>query len=250
MEALKAGILSEITKLLLKKKSVMLLVFSALIPILSLILVSFFQSGLGINPINAIDFPITVLGYFTGLFLPLFVVMAAADLFSGEIGERTIKIALLRPITRFKVYMSKIISIAIYISVYLGIVYIVSTVLGLFLEGRENILQAILKNFAAYIVAIVPMLLLGIAAAFISQFFKSSSGTLVISVLLFIIIKIAAVAVPDISGLTPISNMDWHLLWLSGSVSISKLFSVFMFMFSYSIIFLASGYLMFERKEF
>lgn len=62
--------------------------------------------------------------------LPLLIASVAVDTFSCEFGDKTLKIILLRPISRFKVFTSKIICIGTYIIVNLFIVFIVSSILG------------------------------------------------------------------------------------------------------------------------
>ena len=249
MNVLKAGIINETQKVFARKKSLVILVFATLIPIFSTVVLSYFQNGLGISPVQSTDFSVTILGIFTSLFLPLFVVMTAADLFSGEFSERTMKINLLRPISRLKIYASKIASLGIFIVINLGVVFLASTIMGFFLEGKNGVIEGLFKAMIAYLAAVFPMFLFGAAAAFISQFFKSGSGTLTISILLYIVLKVISAVFPDVSDMLFTNYTDWHLLWSASSVSITKIVNVFMFMLSYSIIFLGSGFYLFDRRE-
>ena len=94
---LTANVWNETIKLAYKKKTIFFLAVTLLLPILAGILLSRFQHGIGIGAIAAKDFPIVMLGLFTSIFLPLFVFMGAADVFSGEMGDRTMKNILTRP---------------------------------------------------------------------------------------------------------------------------------------------------------
>ncbi|MCX7923174.1 MAG: ABC transporter permease subunit [Clostridia bacterium] len=249
MNVLYANTVNEVQKLFFKKKTIAFLCITAVIPIAAAVLLSIFQSGLGIMPVNSSEYPILVLGLFTNLFLPLFITMAAVDLFSGELGDRTLKTILFRPITRFKVYISKIISIAIYIIVNLAVVFIVSGISGLFVQGKDGLLAGIIRWLTAYSVSFLPMLLIGITAALIAQFFKSSSGALAISILIFIAAKIVSTLFPGISAFLLTTYTDWHMLWIGSMAVTGKILNIFMFIVSYSIIFLTAGFYLFDRRE-
>ena len=250
METMLAGISVESQKLLFKKKSIALLIISVAITVLGGILALFFQNSFGIIPVKSANFPVWILGYFTSFFIPLFVFMTAGDLFAGELSDRTLKLVLLKPISRMKAFASKIIALGIYIVLHLGVIYLTSTLISLFLNGKEGLFNGLFKNFLVYGVALMPMLLLGIFAVFISQFFKSSSGVLAISILAFMAFKIISILFPGIENMLLTSYTDWHLLFAGTILSIGKILNIFMFMLSYSIIFLASGYVLFERREF
>lgn len=249
MRTIYLNTINEIDKLFHRKKTIVLLALSALIAVAGAVITGYFQQGLGITPVTPGDFPIYILGFFTNLFLPLFVFMAVADSFSGEQGERTLKTLLLRPISRFKVYASKIGAIGFYIVVNLGIVLLLSLATTLVLGGFGELAAGVLPAIGAYLVAVLPMLLLGMATAFVAQFFKGSSGALTISILAYMGAKLVSTLFPRLSDMVLTSYTDWHLLWINGFASSGRIFTVFMFILAYSIIFMSSGYLLFERKE-
>lgn len=249
MNTLSVNIINETQKLFSKKKTAVLFVLTALITIFAAVLVSNFESRLGIIAVASSDFPIFVLNLFAGFFLPLFVCMVTADLFAGEMDERTLKISLLRPITRFKVYTAKLCTAGIYIIISLGFIFILSLILSFLLVGGNSVIMSLLKGLTAYAAAAVPMLLIAVATAFMAQFFKSSSGVLTFSIFIFIAMKIMAVIFPQYSQFLITSYVDWHLLWSGGKILTNQILNLFMFMVSYSIIFLATGFYMFDRKE-
>ncbi|MCX7708466.1 MAG: ABC transporter permease [Clostridia bacterium] len=249
MNSLTACAVNETERIFLKKKTMVLLIITMLIPVLGAIGVGFFQKGLGIMPVSASEFSVWILGIFTNFLLPLFIGMAAVDLFAGEIGDRSIKITLLRPVSRLGIFSAKIIALAAYIVVNLGIIFLVSSFSTFFLEGKEGLIWGMTKGLLAYNAAILPMLLIAIAAVFIAQLFKNSSGALVILILIYFGLNIVSTVFPGISNLMITSYTDWHLLWTAGWGQLGRIFTVFMFILSYSIIFLASGFYLFERRE-
>ncbi|WP_182299270.1 ABC transporter permease [Cohnella cholangitidis] len=248
MHSLYANVWNETTKMALKKKTWFFMAITLLIPIGAGLLLANFQSGFGISAVSSGDFPIVILGLFTGIFLPLFLFMGAADQFSGEIGDRTMKILLTRPISRFKVFASKQISLGISIVVYLFLAMIGSVVSALFLNGGVSG-SAIADWLLAYGTAFVPLAALSIAAVFVAQFFSSGSSALTVSVLLYISVKVSSFFFPQVSTYSPTAYLDWHTLWIGNPMASNQVWSVFMFLIACSILFFTAGYYLFDKKE-
>jgi ABC-2 type transport system permease protein len=249
MHSLVANVINETEKQFFKKKTVYFLILSALFPIAGAALIANFQVELGIASITASDYPILILGLFTSFILPLFIFMAAADSFAGEVSANTLKIALVRPISRFKIYASKHISLAIYTLMYLAAAGIASVLSGLFFSIKSGMVQGSFDALLAYAVAAVPFIALTCIAVLISQFTRSGSGALIICILLYLGVKAVAFFLPEVSLYSLTSYTDWHSLWLSSSVSVGKLTSIFMFMAACSILFFTAGFYFFDKKE-
>jgi ABC-2 type transport system permease protein len=243
-----ANVWNETLKLAYKKKTIFFLAVTLLLPLVAGILLSRFQHGIGIGAIAAKDFPIVMLGLFTSIFLPLFVFMGAADVFSGEMGDRTMKNILTRPLSRFKVFSSKQLALAIYIALYLAVALIASMIAALFFQHFGGI-GTLATWLLAYGSAFVPLLVLSIAAVCLAQFFSSSSSALTVSILLYLAFKVAAFFLPQIATYSPTAYMDWHMLWVGGSLVTSKITSIFMFLIACSILFFTAGYYLFDKKE-
>jgi ABC-2 type transport system permease protein len=249
MHSLVANVINETEKQFWKKKSVFFLVLSALIPIAGAALIAGFQNKLGIASITAADYPIMILGLFTSFILPLFVFMAAADSFAGEASANTLKITLLRPISRFKIYASKHISLGIYTVLYLAAAGIASVLSGLLFSVKTGLTQGILDALLAYSVAAIPFIALTCIAVLIAQFTRSGSGALIICIFAYLAVKATAFFLPQVSLYSLTSYTDWHVLWLSSSAAIGKLTSIFMFMAACSILCFTAGFYFFEKKE-
>ncbi|WP_373229328.1 ABC transporter permease [Cohnella sp.] len=248
MHSLYANVWNETLKMAFKKKTLFFMVMTLIIPIGAGLLLANFQSGFGIGAVSAGDFPIVMLSLFTGIFLPLFVFMGAADQFSGELGDRTLKIVLMRPISRFKVFTSKQISLGIYIAAYLFIAMIGSVISSFFLGGSLSNF-AVLDWVIAYGAAFLPLAALSVTAVLLAQFFTSSSGALTVSILLYIAVKASSFFFPQVSTYSPTAYLDWHMLWLGNSMAAGQVWSVFMFLLACSILFFTAGYYLFDKKE-
>lgn len=249
MNVLYANIINETQKLYLRKKTIVLFVITALIPIAAAGILSIFQSNIGIIPVNSNQFSLFILGIFTNYILPLLITMAAVDMFSGEFNDRTIKSVFLRPISRFKIYLSKITCIGVYIILNLLLLFIVSSIAGLFLQGGGSTFTSLLRGLSAYVVSIIPMVGIGIVVAFISQLFKSSSGALVVSIIIYIALTVISRLFPAISRSFLTSYSDWYLLWIGSSIMVWKILNAFIVILSYSMIFFSAGFYLFDRRE-
>lgn len=249
MRQFAASLANELQKQFSRKKTYVLLVITALIPIAAALIIAFFQGGLGVTPVRGMDFPIYILGIFTKLLLPLFIFMITADIFAAELSDHTIKTSLLRPVTRLGVYAAKISSTGLCILTFLLLIYVISVICSIFLGTGGAFFTAMLAAAGQFLAAFLPLLLLAIISSFISLLAGGSSGSIVLSLLVFIAAKTIGLILPGISGYLFTSYTDWYLLFGSGAASISKLAGVFMFIISYSIIFLGSGFLVFDRKE-
>lgn len=249
MNVLYASVRNEVEKLLLKKRTIAFLIISAVIPLAAAAVVSIFQNSIGIIPITANQFPIFILGIFTNIFLPLFIAAAVAEMFPGELEGRTLKIILIRPITRIKVFTSKVICIGAYILLHLGIAFIISNAAILFLQGNDGYLGGFVKEILAYGVSVFPMLAIGIAVICIAQLFKSSGGALTISVLIYIAVSVISRLFPSMSRMVLTSYTDWYQLWIGTSLLFGRVFSGFVVLLAYSMIFFSIGFYAFDRKE-
>ena len=73
--------------------------------------------------------PMSSLGFFIQIYIPLIIFMAASDLFSGEIHDGTIRAAFMRPISRAKQYFSKIAAIMTVAVVYLVALFLLTSLM-------------------------------------------------------------------------------------------------------------------------
>lgn len=244
MSSFKASLKNEILLMLYRRKTVGFLGFAALLPILLAVPLMHMKTVIGLSIVNS-AFPIQMLSISTAAIVPLFLLLGAADLFPGETSARTLKLALLRPVTRFKVFLAKTAALCCGAAGILLVSGVVTSLLGL-LYGTAGAPGDTLK---AYFAALIPMIALGTAFVLIAQVFKSASGSLVFSLLLYIVFKAAPLVFPSFSAFSFASYTDWHILWLNPAVSAGKLLNVFLVLASSAALFFSVGYLMFDKRE-
>ncbi|XID92623.1 ABC transporter permease [Paenibacillaceae bacterium WGS1546] len=248
MHLIYANVRNEWTKLVYRKKTWFFLAATLLLPVGGGLLLANAQNGLGIGAVTSGDYPITLLGLLTGYVLPLFVFMGAADAFSGETGAQTLKIALARPISRFKIYVSKQIALALAIAAYLLLALTGAAIASSFLGGGLTA-GAIADWLIAYGAAFVPLAALSAAAVFLAQFFSGGSGAMAVCLLLYAAARAGSLFLPQAAAYSPTAYMNWHALWLGGSAANDQIAGVFMFLAACSILFFTAGFYFFDKKE-
>ncbi|MCZ8512228.1 ABC transporter permease subunit [Paenibacillus filicis] len=246
MLSFKAGLLNEMHLLVYRRKTVVFFALSTLIPILLALSLHSLQPYLGLIGVSR-SFPIDMLGLYTMVWIPLFIFLTAADLFPHEISARTLKLSLLRPSTRFGVFAAKSAALAIAIAALLFVLGTVTVICSLFL-GAGGSFQ-IMDMIKTYLASFLSMTALAALFVFVAQFFGSASGALAFSVGLYAAAKLAPFFLRSAAAFSPASYTDWHLLWISSSVSAGKLVTATLFLISSSILFFSLGYFMFNRKE-
>lgn len=247
MDNLVKNVINELQKLFSKKKTIVFLVIMAVISFLPALFVSAIQARLVFVSLSSVSFPLIILSGTANILLPLFIFMAAAELFSGEAADRTMKLVLTRPITRLKVYISKNLAAGIYAIIILFVTFFVSTISSIALGfGTQNIVRI----FLSYFIDIIPALIFTIFASLIVQFFRSSSAALISSILIFGAIKILGLFVSGFNNIIFTSYLNWYSLWLAGNGSFLRNMNTLIMLAAYGIIFFTIGYYIFDRKEF
>lgn len=248
MNSLSANIINEIQKLFFKKKITVFLIITAIICFLSAFFISSIQAKLVFVALNSLSFPLMTLSIFTNIFLPLFIFMAVSELFSGEINDKSLKLVLIRPISRLKIFISKNAAVGFYIIINLLVVLIVST-FSIILLHQNTSIQSILQIVFAYFIDIIPAIVLAIFAALIVQFFKSSSGALITCILSYIGIKALSMFINGMNNNIFTSYLNWYSIWLTGSSSFLRNINILLMILSYGIVFFTLGYYIFDNKE-
>jgi ABC-2 type transport system permease protein len=248
MPSFYATLRNELIKLYYKKKTVVFLIFSALLPIIAALLIGKLQGIIGISTTSE-GFSINVLDIFTLFILPLFIFLLASDLFPGEISAHNMKLTLLRPVSRLKVFLAKTAALALCIAFLLLIIGLINTLCGAifsdiqFVGGGFNIIKA-------YLAAFFSMFAIGIAAIFISQFFSRSSSALIFLIVLFAVAKLLPVFFHSATYFSLAAYTDWHLLWIGHVVSVKARLTSLLFLLSSSVLLFSLGYYVFDKKEF
>jgi ABC-2 type transport system permease protein len=248
MLSFNATLYNELIKLYYKKKTVVFLGFSALLPIIAALLIGKLQGIIGISTTTE-GFSINVLDIFTIFILPLFIFLLASDLFPGEISTHNMKLTLLRPVSRLNVFLAKTAALALCIALMLFLIGVINSICGALFSDIQATggWYTIIK---AYIAAFFAMFAIGIAAIFFSQFFSRSSSALIFLIILFASAKLLPIFFHSATYFSLAAYTDFHLLWIGHVVAVKARLTSIMFLLSSSVLLFSLGYYIFDKKEF
>lgn len=249
MYSLYANTLNEMEKLWVQKKTKFMMALAVLIPALSSLMIGRLQSALGITVQSGSDFPLLMLNLFTSLFLPIYLFMFAADLFSNEAETNTMKNTLVRPISRAHVFASKVLAISIYTLITLSLIWLISVPAGFFMDSSQGV-SGFFDSILAYPTAFVPMLAVSLLAVMVSQWLNSGMGAFALCLFIYIAAKLLPFLFPQAAMWSIFSYTDWHIQWTQEVLSAAKQANHFLILISSCIINYAAGWFLFEKKQF
>lgn len=249
MNVLLAGTLNEIQKVLSKKRYIAMFIIALSITLLVAILNELTNRNFGFYVLSGSNLPQTILKVISFIIMPLFIFMITTDLFSGENSDKSIITTLVRPISRHKVYLAKVLAVVAFLTIILTITFFVSNVAGLMESSLANVIDSLLTNIIVYVAAIVPMTMIIVITAFVAQFYKNNGSTIVTMILSFIVLYVLGFLFKYIGVLSPVTYINWYNNFATYNYNINTILSEFMFIISYVIIFLGSGIYLFNKKD-
>ncbi|MFS0838308.1 ABC transporter permease subunit [Paenibacillus sp. 1P03SA] len=247
MHRWKAGYVNELYLLLYRKKTVIFAAVSVLLPVLFAVSLQALGPLLGSMALGS-SFPVQMLSIYTALWIPLFIVMLTGDQFPHEDASRTLKLAFLRPGTRFHVFTAKAAAQGTAVALLLVLLFAVTLLCAMF-AGTPLGIDDSLAAAKAYAAAFAAMTALSAVFVLAAQFFKSASGFVVFAIALYAAAKLAPFLFQPFPAFSPVSYTDWHLLWLNDGVPAGRRMTASLFLLSSSLLFFALGYYKFDRKE-
>lgn len=249
MELLKRSTVNELMKLYARKKTIWLLLVALLLPFAGLPVVRQLQNGLGVAGIASDQYAVTILNVMTLFVLPLLIFMTASDMVSGEIGDKTIRSVLSRPVSRSKIYAAKLLALFVHTAGLLLLVFVASEAAAFLLPDAGIAAGGLAEAAVAYAASALPLFVLCTAAAWVALGFKNASGALTVCILLYAAAKGLALVFPDYMVFSPVTYMNWHQIWLGGSLPAGRIFAIFSLLLGCGMVFYTTGYYVFDKKE-
>ncbi|WP_342430358.1 ABC transporter permease subunit [Neobacillus sp. FSL H8-0543] len=244
MNTIQANSYNELQKLLAKKVTKLFLFVAVALPVLTKLLVNklFIIDWMAL-PAENIN--LTLLDLFVSLLLPLFIFIAATDLFTGE-GERG-TLFQVRPISRIELFLSKLLSIGGLVLVQLLLVWLFMLISSALFDKTFDFV-AIASSLGAYLVSWVPLMVIVALAVLIALVINSSVLAISGMIVLYLAMVFIPYMVPNILYMLPTAYLDWYMHWL-GDVSFRWIIQTVTYLCSAVVLFLSAGYYMFNRKE-
>ncbi len=244
MNTIQANTLNEFQKLLTKKVTKLFLLTAVLIPVLTKLLVNnLFLTDWMALPTENINF--TLLDLLVKILIPLFIFIAATDLFTGE-GERG-TLFQVRPISRMELFLSKLMAVSIF-SLFILLLEWLAVMISSAVFDKAFDIAAIPSSLGAFIVSWFPIIVLTAFAIMLTLLVHSSVLAISGMIVLYFIMMLIPYVLPGSLYLMPSAYLDWYIQWLS-DVSIRWMIQTVMYLCSSFALFFSVGYYMFNRKE-
>ncbi|OCT16433.1 hypothetical protein A8709_03115 [Paenibacillus pectinilyticus] len=249
MVGFKAAFVNEAVKLLKKKKMMAAAILSILAVMIGQIAVTTIKHGLGLRVVGSVEFPIVVLSFITYTLLPLFAIFVAIDMFNGESSSNTMKITLLRPVSRFGVFSAKVLNLALFIAGNLLFVMLLSLLAGFIFNPSSASLPGILKVILSYGLTFFPVFVFALIVVLLSNVIQGGLAVFFLSILVFIVFNSLGIVFSSYSSFFITSMFDWYTLWISETINVFKIFRQILIMSGCGIMVFTTGYYLFDSKD-
>ncbi|QUI20976.1 ABC transporter permease [Vallitalea pronyensis] len=234
---------SEFDKIIEKRKSKVLIILVGMMLLGAGGLYFYVENNLNLTTISGSNFSVWILESLMGFILPFFAAMVIADSIAGESQVGTMANVYALPVTRQTMYVSKIIASLSYVAMIVGVIFVMTLMVGIVTTGLD-ILFSLGMILTTYLKAIAALGLVIACVGYLALWMKSSSMTLVVSTILFIVMNIFGLFIGTWDGLLPTTVIG----------SFDKIFtqnhmSLLVNMISYYIILIIIGIFKFQKKE-
>jgi ABC-2 type transport system permease protein len=238
---------NEFSKLLSKRKFIVFFILEmAVVAIAALIqslIVRVSEGNVGYNLINT---PLIMLSFFTYGYIPLIIFMAASDLFASEFHDGSIRATLMRPISRFKLFIAKASAVMLMAIIYLAALFLVTVLTDIILGGS---ISGFWRSFGSYVIDAFPIIVLVLMASLINQLTKSGSLSMLMCIFIYIALIVVGIVVPQMSGMLFTGYSQWHNLFLGQTIPFGALLAKIGLLAGYATVFLCAGYYLFEKRD-
>ena len=248
MKVFAAALSGEIAKLATRKKYFVFLIIEALICAFTMLAQLLLNrvSG-GVVRVGVFGMTFGLLGFFIRFYIPLIVFMVCCDLFSAEAHDGSIRAALLRPVSRFKLYAAKNTAAFAVAVVYLAALFGVTTLLELATGGS---FRTVWTGFFSYLLDALPLICTVLMSALVCQLVPGPTVAMLTSIVLYAGLTLAGTFLPQVGGMLFTSYTAWHNLWIGSPLPFGALFPKIALLAGYALVMLVGGYLLFDRRDF
>lgn len=248
MKALILNTGSELKKLLMKKKYLVLTVLGAIICILRIggnVLVSKITGGEVVIKSNLI---MEMVGFVFDILVPLIIFMAVTDLFASEVQEDSMKASLLRPLTRFKVMTSKSLAVFVLGCMVTLAMFVISLIVQI-VSG--NSLRSVPITFAAYLIDMIPLIaIVSMALLIINMISKSPTLAMLLCIVVYVFFKYLNYYITPVGQMVFTAYSQWHKIWIGNVLPFTTLISKIGILFGSILILYTLSYIIFDSKDY
>ncbi len=243
---LKASYQNELFKLLKKKKLTVGTALTVAAVLLAALISSLVGTFAGIRIAGSASLPALVLGVLQYTLLPLFIILVGTDIFGGEIRDCTIKMAFLRPVARWKIFAAKLLALATFIVLALGLTLVLSVLAAVLTGGWK---MAFGKILLAYLLSFFPLFVFAVFVAVISLVVKSTGGAFAVSVLLYLAMLVLGILVRGADSFLFTAAFGWHRLFSGIYINFGKVLRTVLLLVGWGTALGGLGLYLFEKRD-
>ncbi len=204
------------------------------------------------------DMPMALLAAGIDFLLPVFLIILISDMFTEEYKNGTLKLPLLHPVSRQKVFLSKILALTIFVLILIVFQMITGYLVGtLFFEWGEGLnfinqvfepTKGILLTIQSYGMSMLPILAFGMLVTLLSILINNSGAVVGSSIGIVFIFNIAGQLSDKISPYLINTHFKWFINLFQQGVSKTVIFSLTIILI-YALVFLSASLWSFKRKD-
>lgn len=238
---------TETKKLWSDRKYKVLLILPIIISILAVVIYWFsFQYEL-LSILFVGNYALRVLDIFISVIIPLYALMAAADLITSEKENGSAEASLLEIGQRNTMFYSKTLAIIGFGMLLIGVLFLGSSIVMPIVSSFS--LNTMLTTFLVHMTYIFPLTMITLFSTVIASYCKSSSSTIVMGVGLYLIMSAVGILNRTIGNILPTEFMKFNYIFSYSGQTLMSYFLGFISIIAYSIIFLSIGsYIMYKTK--
>ena len=189
-----------------------------------------------------------MLSFFAEVLIPFIAFLAVSDIMASEYQSGSIRAVLMRPVSRAKIYFSKVFAVfSLCIISFLGL-YAVSAILDAACGNMDGADFA--YSLGIYIIDLIPVFIVVLMGAFINSMCRNSGMAMFICIAVYAVLKVGGIFMPSLSGLLFTGYTKWHTLWLGTTLPFNVMLSKLMLIFGYAVVFASGGYYIFLKSDF
>ena len=237
------------------------------------------SSGYSLRAITAISSSVTgpnvlfgALSMYRTFLIPLAIFMLVSDVITHEMESKSIKCILVRPISRFDVYLAMSLAVLCYIAMALGVglvvalvwqvvaAIIVAVVAGVYAEpalpgvlGGAGPLSGqfamVFEAIAAYALTLVPMAAFIAFAAFIAVVVRSPALVMFLCIVTYLALSFLGTFYNGFGAALFTAYISWYRMWLGERLPLRNLANTSVLLLSTIFAFFGLGYLVFDKKD-
>lgn len=199
-----------------------------------------------ISSLSVDIFPISALSVLLSIIIPLFVFMMASDSFAHELEDGTIRCSLLRPISRAKIFISKMLAIWFFAIINLMLTCLIFASVRVFMDGSG---QGLLTIFLSYIFSIVPIMPFVAMASIISIAAKNSTLSMFLSLIVYIMMFAITLVSQTVGAIFFSNHLGFYKQFIGISINFASVGNTFLLIVSSTVILAIGAFLLFDRKQ-